>query len=79
MSEDRETGRVKWFDEEKGFGFIGREDGEDAFVHRSEILSAGYNALEQGQEVEFSVTFNEKGPKALDVDVIYYEPVEEEE
>lgn len=77
-SEEREIGRVKWFDEEKGFGFIGREGGEDAFVHRSEILSEGYNALEEGQEVEFSISHNEKGPKAHDVDVIYYEAVEEE-
>ena len=77
---DRETGKVKWFDSEKGFGFIGRDDGgEDAFVHRSSILSEGYTELEPGQEVEFSIIHNEKGPKAIDVDVIYYVVVEDGE
>lgn len=70
---DRETGKVKWFDAEKGYGFVGRDGGgEDAFVHRSSIMSEGYTSLEPGQEIEFSIIRNEKGPKAVDVDVIYY-------
>ena len=61
MSE-RETGTVKWFNEAKGYGFIGREDGEDVFVHFSAIQMDGYRKLEAEQRVEFSV---EEGPKGL--------------
>lgn len=61
MSE-RVEGTVKWFNGEKGYGFIEREDGEDVFVHYSAILGEGYRNLEEGQRVEFSV---EQGPKGL--------------
>ncbi|OGO70411.1 MAG: cold-shock protein [Chloroflexi bacterium RBG_19FT_COMBO_56_12] len=59
---DRLVGTVKWFNAAKGYGFIGREDGEDVFVHFSAIQSDGYRRLEKGQQVEFSV---EEGPKGL--------------
>lgn len=61
MSE-RFIGTVKWFNPAKGYGFIGREDGEDVFVHFSAIDMQGYRQLKEGQKVEFSV---EKGPKGL--------------
>jgi CspA family cold shock protein len=61
MSE-RFKGTVKWFNAVKGYGFIGREDGEDVFVHFSSIQLEGYRKLEEGQQVEFSV---EAGPKGL--------------
>jgi CspA family cold shock protein len=59
---DRFKGTVKWFNAVKGYGFIGREDGEDVFVHFSAIQAEGYRKLEEGQQVEFSV---ESGPKGL--------------
>jgi cold shock protein len=62
MSEERFVGTVKWFNATKGFGFIGREDGEDVFVHFSAIEMEGYKRLEENQKVEFSV---EQGPKGL--------------
>ena len=61
MSE-RINGTVKWFNGSKGFGFIGREGGEDVFVHFSAIQGDGFRNLEEGQKVEFTV---EKGPKGL--------------
>ncbi len=59
---ERYKGTVKWFNATKGYGFIGREDGEDVFVHFSAIQAEGYRKLEEGQVVEFSV---ESGPKGL--------------
>ena len=59
---DRLVGTVKWFNAAKGYGFIGREDGEDVFVHFSAIQSDGYRRLDKGQQVEFSI---EEGPKGL--------------
>ena len=64
---DRETGTVKWFNTQKGYGFISREDGEDVFAHYSSIKSDGFRNLEEGQKVEFTVTDGEKGPQAEDI------------
>jgi CspA family cold shock protein len=66
MSE-RQTGTVKWFNTSKGFGFIGREDADDVFVHYSSIRGEGFKNLEEGQRVEFSVEQGTKGPQAADV------------
>jgi len=70
MSE-RETGTVKWFNDDKGFGFIERESGEDVFVHFSSIRGEGYKSLNDGQKVEFTVGQGQKGPQALDVTVVF--------
>ena len=56
------TGTVKWFNAEKGFGFISQADGADVFVHHSAIQMSGYRALDEGQQVEFEV---QQGPKGL--------------
>ncbi len=64
---DRETGTVKWFNNSKGFGFIERTDGDDVFVHFKQIRGEGYRTLNDGQQVEFSVTKGEKGFQAEDV------------
>ncbi|WP_427982835.1 cold-shock protein [Agarivorans sp.] len=63
------TGRVKWFDEQKGFGFIERQDGKDVFVHFRAIQSEGYKTLAEGQEVTFEVEEGPKGPQAANVKV----------
>jgi len=68
---DRETGTVKWFNDDKGFGFIERESGEDVFVHFSSIRGEGYKSLNDGQKVEFTVGQGQKGPQALDVTVVF--------
>lgn len=60
-------GRVKWFNAEKGYGFIEREDGGDVFVHYSAIQEDGFKALEEGQEVEFEIVDGPKGPQAANV------------
>lgn len=64
---DREIGTVKWFHNGKGYGFIAREEGEDIFVHFSEIDSEGFRKLNRGQQVEFSVSEGEKGLHAREV------------
>ena len=61
------TGTVKWFNSEKGFGFIERENGEDVFVHFSAIQKEGYKSLEEGQKVEFEVEEGQRGPQAVNV------------
>ena len=61
------TGTVKWFNPDKGFGFISREDGDDVFVHFSAIQGEGYKNLEENQKVEFDVTQGPKGPQAANV------------
>ncbi len=66
----REKGTVKWFNNEKGFGFIQRENGGDVFVHFNAITSEGYRSLAEGQHVEFTVTQGKKGLQAEDVTVI---------
>ncbi len=60
-------GKVKWFNAEKGFGFIEREDGEDVFVHFSAIQQDGYKSLEEGQQVEFDIVDGARGPQATNV------------
>ena len=64
------TGHVKWFDKTKGFGFIEQEDGDDVFVHFSEIQSDGFKVLIEGQAVRFSVQQGAKGLQASNVEVI---------
>ena len=66
----REKGIVKWFNNEKGFGFIEREDGPDVFVHFKAIKGDGYRTLTEGQRVEFTVTQGQKGLQAEDVVVV---------
>ncbi len=62
------TGTVKWFSQEKGYGFITRDDGEgDCFVHHSAILSEGFRSLDEGDRVEFEVGEGRKGPAAQNV------------
>ncbi|SES36688.1 cold-shock protein CspD [Salipaludibacillus aurantiacus] len=61
------TGKVKWFNSEKGFGFIEREDGDDVFVHFSAIQAEGFKTLEEGQEVEFEIVEGNRGPQASNV------------
>ena len=63
----KEQGTVKWFNAEKGYGFIQRKSGQDVFVHQSAILTEGYRTLEQGQTVEFEVVKGEKGLQATNV------------
>jgi len=60
-------GTVKWFNPQKGFGFISREDGDDVFVHHTAIIGDGYRSLDQGQRVSFDVTEGKKGPQASNV------------
>ncbi len=68
---EREIGTVKWFNGEKGFGFIARNNGEkDVFVHYSAIIGDGYKSLKENDTVEFTVAQGAKGPQAQDVKVI---------
>ncbi|GAH69310.1 unnamed protein product [marine sediment metagenome] len=60
-------GTVKWFNENKGFGFIQQEDGPDVFAHFSEISGEGFKTLAEGDEVEFDIVEGDKGPKATNV------------
>jgi CspA family cold shock protein len=60
-------GTVKWFSDEKGYGFISREGGEDVFVHFTGIVGEGFRSLAEGQVVEFEVTQGRKGPQATNV------------
>jgi len=63
-------GRVKWFNEKKGFGFISKDDGDDVFVHFSAIKRDGFKSLDEGDEVEFEVSQGPKGLQATDVVVM---------
>jgi len=63
-------GRVKWFNEKKGFGFISKDDGDDVFVHFSAIKRDGFKSLDEGDEVEFEVSRGPKGLQATDVVVL---------
>ena len=64
---DRKTGVVKWFNADKGYGFIRQEDGPDVFVHYSAIQGAGFRSLEEGERVEFEITEGQKGKQASNV------------
>lgn len=66
----RTQGTVKWFNSEKGFGFITQEDGDDLFVHYSEIQANGYRTLEEGATVEFEITEGRKGLQASAVTLV---------
>ena len=63
-------GKVKWFDEKKGFGFIERDGASDVFVHFKAIMSEGFKTLTDGQAVEFDVEDGQKGPQAANVTVL---------
>lgn len=65
--EDRITGKVKWFNSEKGYGFIEQADGPDVFVHFSAISGEGYRNLDEGESVEFTITEGPKGKQASNV------------
>lgn len=67
---NRQTGIVKWFNAEKGFGFITPESGPDVFVHFRQIQGTGYKSLDEGQKVSFIVTAGAKGPQAEEVQVV---------
>ena len=61
------SGKVKWFNNTKGYGFITAEDGTDLFVHHSDIQGDGFKSLDEGQPVEFDIAEGDKGPKAANV------------
>ncbi|MFW6154835.1 MAG: cold-shock protein [Planctomycetota bacterium] len=61
------TGTVKWFNDSKGFGFIGAEDGTEAFVHHGDIQGEGFKSLAEGEPVTFDITQGPKGPRAVNV------------
>ena len=61
------SGKVKWFDNKKGFGFIAQDAGQDVFVHHTCIVGSGFKTLNEGEEVSFDLVASDKGPKALNV------------
>ena len=68
---DRNTGTVKWFNSDKGYGFIAQDSGDDLFVHYSEIVSDGFRTLNEGDRVEFDIVQGQKGLQASKVVVIH--------
>lgn len=65
-----QQGTVKWFNDTKGYGFIQHEDGQDVFVHHSDILVDGFRTLTEGQRVQFEIETGDKGPKATNVQAV---------
>ena len=63
-------GTVKWFSDQKGYGFIEQEDGQDLFVHHTGINASGFKTLNEGQRVRFEIETGGKGPKAKDVEIL---------
>ena len=63
-------GTVKWFNDQKGFGFISATDGQDYFVHHSSILGDGFKTLKEGASVQFDIEKTDRGPRAVQVSVI---------
>jgi CspA family cold shock protein len=61
------SGKVKWFDNKKGFGFIAQDSGQDVFVHHTSIKGTGFKTLQEGEAVMFEIVNSDKGPKAQDV------------
>ncbi|MBW1814060.1 MAG: cold-shock protein [Deltaproteobacteria bacterium] len=64
------NGTVKWFSNQKGYGFIEQEDGPDVFVHHSKINSSGFKSLDEGDRVTFEIEQGEKGPSAVNVTIV---------
>jgi CspA family cold shock protein len=64
---ERLRGTVKWFSDEKGYGFIARENGDDVFVHHTAVVGTGFKTLAEGQKVEFELSDSPKGPRAENV------------
>lgn len=71
-------GKVRWFNNSKGFGFIGRQDGPDVFVHYSAVRAEGYKSLLEGEDVEFEIVQGPKGPQAENVIKIPVQPFRRE-
>lgn len=67
---ERIKGTVKWFNNAKGYGFLGRDGGPDVFIHYSAITSDGYKSLQEGDQVEFEIVQGDKGPQAANVSKI---------
>ena len=68
---ERNTGTVKWFNSDKGYGFIAQDDGDDLFVHYTEIVSDGFRTLNEGDRVEFDIVQGKKGLQASKVVIIH--------
>lgn len=74
MAKDRATGTVKWFDTQKGYGFIGREQGDDVFVHVADVQRSGMTTLFEGQQVDFDIKETPKGLQAENLEPVEVEP-----
>jgi CspA family cold shock protein len=70
LRETKVTGKVKWFDDVKGYGFIGRTDGPDVFVHYTSIICEGHRTLREGDLVQFDIVQGTKGPQAANVSLL---------